>query len=207
MPRAARSCSGGYAYHVLNRGNARRSLPRARRLRRLPRPDGGGECSHAHVHPRLLPMPNQFHLALWPREDGEVSRWMHWLMTTQVRRYLGCYRSSGLVWQGRFKAFPDSGGRAPVDCLALHRAQSSASGAGRAGRSMAVVESALALGAGVSAGAAGAGHGARNDVGGGRQRRRRPTSNWPSIRDSVMRPAVRDIGMDRDDGRRPGAGV
>jgi putative transposase len=27
-------------------------------------------------------------------------------MTTQVRRYLGRYRSSGHVWQGRFKAFP-----------------------------------------------------------------------------------------------------
>ena len=51
-------------------------------------------------------LPNHFHLALWPREDGEVSRWMHWLMTTQVRRYLGRYRSSGHVWQGRFKAFP-----------------------------------------------------------------------------------------------------
>jgi putative transposase len=51
-------------------------------------------------------MPNHFHLALWPREDGEVSRWTHWLMTKQVRCYLGRYRSSGHVWQGRFKAFP-----------------------------------------------------------------------------------------------------
>ena len=51
-------------------------------------------------------MPNHFHLALWPREDGDVSRWMHWLMTTHVRRHLGRYRSSGHVWQGRFKAFP-----------------------------------------------------------------------------------------------------
>ena len=34
-------------------------------------------------------MPNHFHLALWPREDGDVSRWMHWLMTTHVRRHLG----------------------------------------------------------------------------------------------------------------------
>jgi putative transposase len=42
-------------------------------------------------------MPNHFHLTLWPREDGEVSRWMHWLMTTQVHRYLGRYRSSGHV--------------------------------------------------------------------------------------------------------------
>jgi putative transposase len=51
-------------------------------------------------------MPNHFHLALWPRDDGDLSRWMHWLMTTHVRRHLGRYRSSGHVWQGRFKAFP-----------------------------------------------------------------------------------------------------
>ena len=28
-------------------------------------------------------MPNHFHLALWPRGDDDVSRWMHWLMTTR----------------------------------------------------------------------------------------------------------------------------
>ena len=31
---------------------------------------------------------------------------MHWLMTTDVRRYQGRHRSSGHVWQGRFTAFP-----------------------------------------------------------------------------------------------------
>ena len=32
-------------------------------------------------------MPNHFHLALWPRGDGDLSRWMQWLMTAHVRRY------------------------------------------------------------------------------------------------------------------------
>ena len=45
-------------------------------------------------------------MALWPRDDGDLSRWMRWLMTTHVRRHLGRYRSSGHVWQGRFHAFP-----------------------------------------------------------------------------------------------------
>jgi putative transposase len=31
---------------------------------------------------------------------------MHWVMTAHVRRYLRHYRSSGHLWQGRFKAFP-----------------------------------------------------------------------------------------------------
>ncbi len=51
-------------------------------------------------------MPNHFHLALWPRADGDLSRWMHWILTTHVRRYLCHYGSSGHVWQGRFKASP-----------------------------------------------------------------------------------------------------
>jgi len=51
-------------------------------------------------------MPNHFHLALWPHGAGNLSRWMQWLLTAHVRRYHKHYRSSGHVWQGRFKAFP-----------------------------------------------------------------------------------------------------
>ena len=51
-------------------------------------------------------MPNHFHLVLWPRGDGDLGRWMQWLLTSHVRRYHRHYDSSGHVWQGRFKAFP-----------------------------------------------------------------------------------------------------
>jgi putative transposase len=51
-------------------------------------------------------MPNHFHLTLWPRADGDLSRFMQWLLTAHVRRYHRHYQSSGHVWQGRFKAFP-----------------------------------------------------------------------------------------------------
>src|SRR5262245_1466092 len=51
-------------------------------------------------------MPNHFHVVLWPHKDGDLSRWMQWLLTAHVRRYLKHYASSGHVWQGRFKAFP-----------------------------------------------------------------------------------------------------
>ena len=46
-------------------------------------------------------MPNHFHLVLWPRHDGDISRWVHWLLTTNVRGYQKHYHSSGHVWQGR----------------------------------------------------------------------------------------------------------
>jgi putative transposase len=51
-------------------------------------------------------MTNHFHLVLWPHNDGDLSRWMQWLLTAPVRRYHKQYQSSGHVWQGRFKAFP-----------------------------------------------------------------------------------------------------
>ena len=48
-------------------------------------------------------MPNHFHLVIRPHADGDLGRWMHWLSTAHVRRYL---RYSGHVWQSRSKAFP-----------------------------------------------------------------------------------------------------
>jgi putative transposase len=51
-------------------------------------------------------MPNHFHLVVWTLRDGDLSRWMQWLLTAQVRRYRRQYGGSGHVWQGRFKGFP-----------------------------------------------------------------------------------------------------
>lgn len=65
--------------------------------------------AHEKVSMRLVGYclrTNHFHLLLWLHEDGDLSRWMQWLMTSHVRRYHGHYQGSGHVWQGRFKAFP-----------------------------------------------------------------------------------------------------
>lgn len=107
MPRTARSAVGDVCYHVLNRGNAR------------------GEVFHKEADyaafvdllwaaKERLPMrilgyvlmPNHFHLVLWPHADGDLGRWMQWLLTSHVRRYHRHYLGTGHVWQGRFKAFP-----------------------------------------------------------------------------------------------------
>jgi putative transposase len=53
-------------------------------------------------------MPNLFHLSLWSCDDGDLGRWIHWLLATRVRRYLRHYRSSGNVSRGRFNAFSSS---------------------------------------------------------------------------------------------------
>jgi putative transposase len=107
MPRGARDALGGYCYHVLNRGNGRRTVFHkegdfaafANLLREA------GE----RIDVRLLAyclLGNHFHLLLWPRRDGDLSAYMMWLTTAHVRRYHQHYHSSGHVWQGRFRSFP-----------------------------------------------------------------------------------------------------
>src|SRR5260370_25240280 len=107
MPRGARDALGGYCYHVLNRGNGRRPVFRKdgdfAAFIKLLREAG------ARVDVRLLAyclMPNHFHLALWPRRNGDLSAYMMWLTTAHVRRYHQHYHSSGHVWQGRYRSFP-----------------------------------------------------------------------------------------------------
>jgi putative transposase len=107
MPRTARAAVGGMCYHVLNRGNARGEVfhkpdDYAAFLELLP-------LAVDRLPMRVLGfclMPNHFHLVLWPHEDGDLGRFMQWLMTSHVRRYHRHYQSDGHVWQGRFKAFP-----------------------------------------------------------------------------------------------------
>ena len=107
MPRTARAALGNWCYHVLNRGNARAEV--------FHKEDDYAafaalfEPACERLRMRILGyclMPNHFHLVLWPHGDGDLGRWMQWLMTAHVRRYHRHYGSSGHVWQGRFKAFP-----------------------------------------------------------------------------------------------------
>lgn len=106
MPRVTRGLAGGMIYHVINRGNARQEVFHK------------DEDFHAFAellreakekHPvKLLGyclMSNHFHLLLCPEKAEDLSRFMQWLMTSHVRRYHRHYRTSGHVWQGRYKSF------------------------------------------------------------------------------------------------------
>lgn len=107
MPRKPRISLANICYHVLNRGNGRNTVFHK---------DGDYAAFLKLMHEasertsmRLLSyclMPNHFHLVLWPRVDGDLSKWMQWLSTAHVRRYHRHYSTSGHVWQGRFKSFP-----------------------------------------------------------------------------------------------------
>ncbi|MEQ1562762.1 MAG: transposase [Nitrospiraceae bacterium] len=109
MGRPLRAASGEIVYHVLNRANARRPLfdddgDYAAFERVL-----GQAC--ARVAMRLLAycvMPNHWHLVVWPRRDGDLSRFMNWLTLTHTQRWHQHRHTvgEGHVYQGRFKSFP-----------------------------------------------------------------------------------------------------
>jgi putative transposase len=53
-------------------------------------------------------MPNHWHLAVWPREDDELTNFVGWLTLTHTQRWHTQHESAGTghVYQGRFKSFP-----------------------------------------------------------------------------------------------------
>jgi len=109
MGRALRAVAGDSVYHVLNRANARVTLFE----------DEGDYAAFERVVAQACPrvsmrllaycvMPNHWHLVVWPRHDGDLSRFMNWLTLTHTQRWHQHRHSVGddHVYQGRFKSFP-----------------------------------------------------------------------------------------------------
>ncbi len=106
MPRSARLLVAGGYYHVINRGNNRSQVFES-------------PCEYqsflsligqaqARIPLSVLAaclMPNHFHLVISQASRTDISRWMHWLLTTHTHHHHLRRGSSGRVWQGRFKAF------------------------------------------------------------------------------------------------------
>ena len=109
MPRRARQAPGGLIYHVLNRAVGRMQMFRK---------EGDYQAfervlveAHGRTPTGLLGyclMPNHWHLVLWPKADGELSRFMFWMTMTHTQRWRHARNLVGLgpLYQGRFKAFP-----------------------------------------------------------------------------------------------------
>jgi putative transposase len=109
MGRPLRPTAANVVYHVLNRANARMTLF-----------DVDGDYAAfqrvltqacARVSMRLLAyciMPNHWHLVVWPRHEGDLSRFMNWLTLTHTQRWHQHRHTvgEGHVYQGRFKSFP-----------------------------------------------------------------------------------------------------
>ena len=109
MPRTARQCPGGYAYHVWNRG--------AGRLRLFKKDEDYQAFerilveAHARCPLDLLDwclMPSHWHFVVRPRRDGQVTAFFRWLTHTHAMRCITHRRVLGMgpLYQGRFKTLP-----------------------------------------------------------------------------------------------------
>jgi len=109
MARRPRTALGRLAYHVMNRVAGRQDLFEdagdyeafERVLAEAREREGMRVCAYAL-------MPNHFHLVLWPRKDGDLSRFMQWLAMTHTQRRRAHRHNvgHGHLYQSRFKSFP-----------------------------------------------------------------------------------------------------
>jgi putative transposase len=52
-------------------------------------------------------MPNHWHLVARPKRDRDLASYLYWVSNTHVKRYRAHYRrTSGHLYQGRYKSFP-----------------------------------------------------------------------------------------------------
>jgi len=109
MGRVRRVDAGEMVYHAWNRANFRSALFQTAKhyqdfLAIM-------EESLARVPIRLLAyclMPNHWHLVLYPRAQGELSKFLQRLTLTHTQRYHAGTRTVGYghVYQGRYKSLP-----------------------------------------------------------------------------------------------------
>ena len=105
MARAPRSIIANEYYHVLNRANRRVEVFHepfdyhafvalmAKAQQRLPLPILA-----------VCLMPNHVHLVVRPSAADDLARWTQWLFATHARHYHQKYKTTGHVWQGRFRS-------------------------------------------------------------------------------------------------------
>ncbi len=106
IQRIARGETVGGIYHIINRGNMKMQMF-----------DGAKdyECflelleiatkrENVEIHAYCF-MLNHFHLLLVAKEEKSLSRLMQGVMTSHVRYHHKKNKSSGDIWQGRYKSF------------------------------------------------------------------------------------------------------
>ncbi len=114
MPRIPRVDVGEEIYHVINRANAR--LPIFFNEEDYKLFEAILEEARKKVDMRILAyclMPNHFHLVLYPRQDGDLQKFMQWLTLTHTQRWHTINKTigTGHLYQGRYKAFLIQGDR------------------------------------------------------------------------------------------------
>jgi putative transposase len=108
MPRQSRIDLADHIYHVLNRANGRMLIfnEEADYLLFEELLTEAKALTDMRIISYVI-MPNHFHLVLQPRSDGDVARFMHWLLSTHTRRVHALTNTigTGHLYQGRYKSF------------------------------------------------------------------------------------------------------
>jgi len=106
LPRISRGLADGEIYHIINRGNRRVEVFHEREdyERFITLLQEAKKINNVKIYAFVL-MPNHFHLILEPNKAEDLSKFMQWLLTSYVRFYNKTYKTSGHLWQGRYKSF------------------------------------------------------------------------------------------------------
>lgn len=109
MGRAPRITEGGFVYYIVCRGLAQRTIFHSQ------------ECltefidivreSLERFEPRLLAyalVPNQWHMLVIPRKDGDLSKWVAWVTSVHAMRnkHLTADLPTNGIYERRFRSFP-----------------------------------------------------------------------------------------------------
>ena len=109
MPRQKRIDKGNMVYHALNRANGRlRIFKKTADFEAFEQILAEGvERFDMRVCGYCI-MSNHWHLVLWPRQDGDLSRFMKWITVTHSHRWHTAHKTVGIghLYQGRYKSFP-----------------------------------------------------------------------------------------------------
>ncbi len=110
MARALRLQFEDAIYHLCARGNRRGRIfaDDKDRLRFMQLLGRSLERFEVELHAYVL-LPNHFHFLARTRK-ANLSRWMHWLMVAYSISFNRRHRSSGHLFQGRYKSFVVEGG-------------------------------------------------------------------------------------------------
>lgn len=108
MGRAPRTDIGNHIYHIINRANGRARIF-GTKDDYMEFESILTEAKEIHLMRTLAycVMPNHWHMVVYPKEDGDLSRFMQWVTLTHTQRYRSRSKSRGYghLYQGRYKSF------------------------------------------------------------------------------------------------------
>lgn len=108
MPRTSRIDIGQEVYHILNRANARVQIFDDDEDYQIFEKILQEAVERFNM--RLLAyciMPNHWHLVIYPKQDGDLAKFMGWLSNAHTRRWHAIKKTTGQghLYQGRYKSF------------------------------------------------------------------------------------------------------